>query len=1046
MSSFWQLQDKTTLSDAVDKLMTPAVALPFHQGWYIPLPTTPEVTGMAVGGIGSAVTITPAGTTPALHFVPGLYVHAGDGAPVRMANFCYRERRADDDKIHLVNGSAFHELNGLFPLVDADEKPLFTADMDDAALLQRVQEAIASDSLWRDNKARIERWRTVLSPLTQRLETEADSATFHRAFLLDFFQGILAQRPDAWRNLTGDWHEPSIAGVPSYPCGKMTYSALFPVAQTAYNDQSGVRLRRANYSPIVAGDEKLCSLPAWYTVFELHNPTDAVREVTLVQTQENMCGFQVLKERPGVQDASFLLQRTANGQTGDTLALPLSNGVFRGVAFSQDSGACAGDMNGRMAFGVIDTPGSDMSVMCLPDYYTCQEKELLSGVQGTAGLHLVVSKKKQTGREPMSGAVCVTVQLRPGETREVVFATVLDFADVPLYGTQKKYTSFFGAPEQRLEEMLTFAASDEAAIRKAVLQSQAHILADTDLGRLSADAEEQLRMATLATNTLSFIPEATVWDTDDRFLMRECVDYPFFNSLDVYFYGSFGLLRLLPRLDGMVMRDFGKAVLADDPTWRRYHVYVERAFADLRDEKFAGPRAVRGAVIHDLGTPFEPLPDAYDWHNVKEWKDLAPKFVLMVWRHFRTTGDRAVLEDCFEAVSESIRYLSSLIEPGQLLPLTRGTDDTFDNLSSHGISVYCGTLWVAGLRAYAAILRELGKAGAEDAEAQATAAAEVIHKSLYDEKEGYYRFYVTPITRADLAPNAEDALPKLLADLGLTASGDSADAMLEAVNDWLNVPEDNGRMHAENRAAKKEQLAQLGGAMWGSGFQAKRQLDSDDIFADQLLADTYLSMLGLPTILSSERKKSALQKVFAVNYRANSPRIGAANLVKFDGMPLSADNFQAHDVWTGVNYSVMTAMVQQEMYAETRELLLLTYHNLYTETRIPFAAPEGFNGSCPVTATDVVAAEVASSEHAEALLSALVAAKVLLPDLRVSPKTPNERDAFAALVRQPCQKYGVDVNALYDLVLGTAIKYTAGRYLRPGMIFAVLDALRAKGA
>ena len=418
----------------------------------------------------------------------------------------------------------------------------------------------------------------------------------------------------------------------------------------------------------------------------------------------------------------------------------------------------------------------------------------------------------------------------------------------------------------------------------------------------------------------------------------------------------------------------------------------------------------------------------------------------MVWRHFRTTGDRAVLEDCFEAVSESIRYLSSLIEPGQLLPLTRGTDDTFDNLSSHGISVYCGTLWVAGLRAYAAILRELGKAGAEDAEAQATAAAEVIHKSLYDEKEGYYRFYVTPITRADLAPNAEDALPKLLADLGLTASGDSADAMLEAVNDWLNVPEDNGRMHAENRAAKKEQLAQLGGAMWGSGFQAKRQLDSDDIFADQLLADTYLSMLGLPTILSSERKKSALQKVFAVNYRANSPRIGAANLVKFDGMPLSADNFQAHDVWTGVNYSVMTAMVQQEMYAETRELLLLTYHNLYTETRIPFAAPEGFNGSCPVTATDVVAAEVASSEHAEARLSALVAAKVLLPDLRVSPKTPNERDAFAALVRQPCQKYGVDVNALYDLVLGTAIKYTAGRYLRPGMIFAVLDALRANGA
>ncbi|MCZ8486363.1 hypothetical protein O9993_16130 [Vibrio lentus] len=33
-------------------------------------------------------------------------------------------------------------------------------------------------------------------------------------------------------------------------------------------------------------------------------------------------------------------------------------------------------------------------------------------------------------------------------------------------------------------------------------------------------------------------------------MVKECVDYPFFNSLDVYFYGSFSLLYLLPELDG----------------------------------------------------------------------------------------------------------------------------------------------------------------------------------------------------------------------------------------------------------------------------------------------------------------------------------------------------------------------------------------------------------------------------------------------------------------------------------------------------------------
>jgi len=98
------------------------------------------------------------------------------------------------------------------------------------------------------------------------------------------------------------------------------------------------------------------------------------------------------------------------------------------------------------------------------------------------------------------------------------------------------------------------------------------------------------------------------------------------------------------------MRNFADAVLASNQNIRRYNSYVNLPFADLPDPKLEGPRAVRGAVIHDLGSPFDAAPDAYDWHNVKEWKDLAPKFVLLVIRHYQMTGDISVLSYCRDAV------------------------------------------------------------------------------------------------------------------------------------------------------------------------------------------------------------------------------------------------------------------------------------------------------------------------------------------------------------------------------------------------------------
>jgi hypothetical protein len=65
---FSQYLSQSTLKGTVKELMTSGLAVEFIQPWYTPLTTNPATTGIALGGIGSAYTVTPAGTTPVMHF------------------------------------------------------------------------------------------------------------------------------------------------------------------------------------------------------------------------------------------------------------------------------------------------------------------------------------------------------------------------------------------------------------------------------------------------------------------------------------------------------------------------------------------------------------------------------------------------------------------------------------------------------------------------------------------------------------------------------------------------------------------------------------------------------------------------------------------------------------------------------------------------------------------------------------------------------------------------------------------------------------------
>lgn len=1039
------------INDSVKHLMTPGLAVEFIQPWYTPLSTTPATTGIAVGGIGSTYTVTAGGTTPLMNVVPGVQVRANKPEDLRLNDFFFRESIVNKANAPLVISqfALFQRRNAFYPLLDSKKAPVFTETTCEEAE-SKLNRILKDKKFFVNNKEALARWQVEWSDRTYNFIKKGDttSPAFNRSVLIDFFDGVVGEEIASAGALTAAWDdEQTYLGQPGYDAAKMDYTALYPVSKTDFKNQA-LEISRTQFSYLLPNEERLSSLPVSGTEFTIKNTTAQTREITIVQVQDCFCGYAVQKDRQGVQDSSFVLTPAARYPKGVQFDFNVQDGrQVRGVEFYNQNRLAESDFDGCMGISVAWNPKDNLNVTTKPVFYQNTAATVLEAALQSGRTSKTFVKNVYSGRETIAGAITVTAVLKPKETISFQFNNVLDFPFIHLNGleSQKKYTAFYPEAFGRVQAILKETLAADAKVSAELEKSYSNLISVEVLKKVypkSKDKQSDLKSLTL--NSLSFLAEATVWDREDRFLVRECADYPFFNSLDVYFYGSFSLLAFLPRLDGAVMRHFAQAILAADDTKRRHHEYVNHPYADLPDPKLEGPRAVRGAVIHDLGNPFDAKPDAYDWHNVKEWKDLAPKFVLMVLRHYNTTGDRFVLNDCREAVYACMEYLEAMVEEGQNFPLTHGTDDTFDNLSSHGISVYCGSLWIAGLRAASRIAQILGdEAHAADWNAKSEIAAEEFHEALWDEQEGYFHFYITPIEAKDIVDDKIQALKKAVQS-SIILSDSKAEMVLQ-INRWLNeseIPDDVALSRRQLRKFKKEWLTAQCPKAFAPSWLEKIDLDSDDVFADSMLADTYLRILELSPLTDEDKVRRSLQKVYQANYKANSPLLGAANLVHADGSPLDEFNFQAHDVWIGIQFSLITAMLMHNLRTEAEGLIESMVQNLYSEARIPFAAPEGFNGSSKLHPASIESKLGLSKKNAAKLHKSLITAKILLPDSRISPTLTRSAAAFKKTYKTIIQSEKVDGDILFTLLHNTALKYTAGKYLRPGMVFSIVQAAK----
>ena len=210
-----------------------------------------------------------------------------------------------------------------------------------------------------------------------------------------------------------------------------------------------------------------------------------------------------------------------------------------------------------------------------------------------------------------------------------------------------------------------------------------------------------------ALNELYFLAAGSVWTAPDhglpaRFALMECPDYPLLGTFDLWSYAAAAVDDLFPALADAALDAFAADLPRADPTPRRHLKSPARI-----------PRKRAGRLAHDLGGPAgDPFiaTNDYAYQDSSRWSDLNAMFVLECWRGARRGGAAraaallAPARLAMETLAEADRDGDGLIE-------NDGTpDQTFDNIPMSGISAYCGGLWLAALRAMAALEEMAGAA------------------------------------------------------------------------------------------------------------------------------------------------------------------------------------------------------------------------------------------------------------------------------------------------------------------------------------------------
>jgi non-lysosomal glucosylceramidase len=487
---------------------------------------------------------------------------------------------------------------------------------------------------------------------------------------------------------------------------KSTYHALYPRAWTVYKEPAPkIQLTCRQISPVLPHNYRESSTPAGVFVWTIENKSRKAATVGLMATFQNGTGGE--NDFAGGH-VNRLFREEAEGGEIVGVALHHSHRQFKPLEEGQTLDE-RGVFEDPLTFAIAAQARPGVEITYRTRFVTTGSGiDVWGDFAEDARLVNVEDERPSPKRSAIAAALVSTVEVPPGESREVAFALAWD---MPLarFGSgrayYRRYTRFYGREGDAAPAIARDALANYPAWEAQIEAWQQPILDDPDLPDWYKSA---------LFNELYFITDGgTIWtdggegeapppeDDVGHFAYLEGHEYLMYNTYDVHFYASFALAMLWPELELSLQRDFARAVSLEHPEERLV----------LGTGKMA-PRKVRGAVPHDIGTPYEDpwkRVNAYNFQDASRWKDLNPKFVLQVYRDYVATGDREFVAGVWEAVREALDYVAQFDLDGDGLLDNEGfPDQTYDVWSAHGASAYTGGLWLGALSAGASLADLLG--------------------------------------------------------------------------------------------------------------------------------------------------------------------------------------------------------------------------------------------------------------------------------------------------------------------------------------------------
>jgi non-lysosomal glucosylceramidase len=488
-----------------------------------------------------------------------------------------------------------------------------------------------------------------------------------------------------------------------------TYHALYPRSWFVYEGVFQSQLTCEQFSPIWANNYQESSYPVGVFVWTAHNPTNAPITLSIMLSWQNMTGwFTNASKSSEVEirdDGSPVYEYKPRwGESQGNFNRLVQDSEDVGCVLGRvESGEDVEEGDGQWCIATID---SGVEVFYHTRWNpTSTGEEIWQSFAASGALPNVQDETPAVEGEQIASAIAVRFTIQPGETRTIPFVLTWDFpitefaAGVKYY---RRYTDFFDRKGKNAWAIARTALQEYQHWQQQIQAWQQPILVKTDL-------PDWFKMA-LFNELYDLTSGGTLWsaaterDPIGQFAILECIDYRWYESLDVRLYGSFALLMLFPELEKAVMRAFARAIPASDDNQRLIGYYLT-----IGAEMPLAPRKIAGATPHDLGAPNEHVWEKTNYTAYQDcnlWKDLPSDFVLQVYRDYLLTGatDVEFLASCWGAIVQALNYLKTFDKDGDGIPENSGApDQTFDDWKLQGVSAYCGGLWLAALEAAIAI-------------------------------------------------------------------------------------------------------------------------------------------------------------------------------------------------------------------------------------------------------------------------------------------------------------------------------------------------------